>query len=74
VFDDLAAQSAGVVVGDLRSAAETRRLAEQVNAMGGMHTVIHNAGISSTKDRSPTPQGHASILAVNTLALTCSRP
>jgi hypothetical protein len=33
-----------------------------------MHAVIHNAGISSTKDRSPTPEGHASILAVNTLA------
>ena len=68
VLDDLASRSAGVVVGDLRSAAETRRLAEQVNAMGRMHAVIHNAGISSTKDRSPTPEGHASILAVNTLA------
>jgi len=68
VLDDLASRSAGVVVGDLRSAAETRRIAEQVNAMGRMHAVIHNAGISSTKDRSPTPEGHASILAVNTLA------
>ena len=43
VLDDLASRSAGVVVGDLRSAAETRRLAEQVNAMGRMHAVIHNA-------------------------------
>ena len=68
VLDDLASRSGGVVVGDLRSAAETRRLAEQVNAMGRMDAVIHNAGISSTKDRSPTPEGHASILAVNTLA------
>ena len=68
VLNNLAAQSHGVVVGDLRSAAEIRRLAEQVNAMGRMHAVIHNAGISSTKDRSPTPEGHASILAVNTLA------
>jgi NAD(P)-dependent dehydrogenase (short-subunit alcohol dehydrogenase family) len=68
VLDDLASRSAGVVVGDLRSAAETRRLAERVNAIGRMHAVIHNAGISSTKDRSPTPEGHASILAVNTLA------
>ena len=57
--DDLASRSAGVVVGDLRSAAETRRLAEQVNAIGRMHAVIHNAGISSTKGRSPTPEGHA---------------
>ena len=68
VLDDLASRSAGVVVGDLRSAAETRRLAERVNAIGRMHAVIHNAGISSTKGRSPTPEGHASILAVNTLA------
>src|SRR5215218_2136030 len=68
VLDVLASRSAGVVVGDLRSAAETRRIAEQVNAMGRMHAVIHNAGISSTKDRTPTPEGHASILAVNTLA------
>jgi hypothetical protein len=33
-----------------------------------MDAVIHNAGISSTNGRSPTPEGHASILAVNTLA------
>ena len=33
-----------------------------------MDAVIHNAGISSTKGRSPTPEGHATILAVNTLA------
>ncbi len=33
-----------------------------------MDAIIHNAGIASTKDRSPTPEGHASILAVNTLA------
>jgi len=33
-----------------------------------MDAVIHNAGISSTKDRSPTGEGHATILAVNTLA------
>ncbi|MFN8682535.1 hypothetical protein ACDP63_15540 [Paracoccus sp. P2] len=33
-----------------------------------MDTVIHNAGIYSTPDRSATPEGHAAILAVNTLA------
>jgi NAD(P)-dependent dehydrogenase (short-subunit alcohol dehydrogenase family) len=48
VLDDLASRSGGVVVGDLRSAAETRRLAAQVNAIGRMHAVIHNAGVSST--------------------------
>ena len=67
-LDDLASRSAGVVVGDLGSAVETRSVAEQVNAIGRMDAVIHNAGISSTKGRSPTPEGHATILAVNTLA------
>src|SRR5215467_965740 len=38
---DLASRSAGVVIGDLRSAAETRRIAEQVNAIGRMGGVIH---------------------------------
>src|SRR4051812_5635088 len=65
---DLAARSAGVVTGDLGSAAETRRVAEQVNAIGRMDAVIHNAGIYSERSRGSTPEGHARILAVNTLA------
>ena len=66
--DDLASQSAGVIVGDLRCAVETRRVAEHVNAIGRMDAVIHNAGAYSTTGRSATPEGHAAILAVNTLA------
>lgn len=66
--DDLASRSAGVVIGDLRSAIETRNVAAQVNAIGPMDAVIHNAAISSTNGRSPTPERHAAILAVNTLA------
>src|SRR5207302_1050440 len=65
---DLAARSAGVVIGDLSSTAETRSVAEQVNAIGRMDAVIHNAGAYSTSGRSPTPEGHSTILAVNTLA------
>jgi NAD(P)-dependent dehydrogenase (short-subunit alcohol dehydrogenase family) len=67
-LDNLASRAAGVVVGDLGSAVDTRSIAGQVNAIGRMDAVIHNAGISSTKGRSPTPEGHATILAVNTLA------
>ena len=67
-FDDIAARSAGVMIGDLGRAVDTRSIAVQVNAIGRMDAVIHNAGISSTKGRSPTPEGHATILAVNTLA------
>jgi len=66
--DDLASRSAGVVVGDLASAVETRRIADQVNAIGRMDAVIHNAGAYATPGRSPTPEGHSTILAVNTLA------
>lgn len=67
-FGDLAPRSAGVVVGDLASGVETRGIADQVNAIGRMDAVIHNAGTYSTMGRSPTPEGHATILAVNTLA------
>jgi NAD(P)-dependent dehydrogenase (short-subunit alcohol dehydrogenase family) len=67
-LDDLAPRSAGVVIGDLSSAAETRSVAEQVNAIGRMDAVIHNAGVYTTAGRSPTPEGHALILAVNALA------
>jgi NAD(P)-dependent dehydrogenase (short-subunit alcohol dehydrogenase family) len=57
-----------VVIGDLGSGAEARSLADQVNAIGRMDAVIHNARISSTKGRLFTPEGHATILAVNILA------
>ena len=65
---DLAPRSAGVVIGDLSGAADTRGIADQVNAIGTMDAVIHNAGAYATKGRTPTPEGHAAILAVNTLA------
>jgi NAD(P)-dependent dehydrogenase (short-subunit alcohol dehydrogenase family) len=65
---ELASQAAGIVIGDLASAEETRSVAEQVNRLGRMNAVIHNAGIYSQKDRGTTAEGHASVLAVNTLA------
>jgi NAD(P)-dependent dehydrogenase (short-subunit alcohol dehydrogenase family) len=57
-----------VVLGDLASAGETRSVADQVNALGRMDAVIHNAGIFRAPSRGPTPEGHAVTLAVNTLA------
>lgn len=57
-----------VVVGDLSRAAEVRSVAEQVNAIGRMDAVIHNAGVYSLAERGSTPEGHASLLAINTLA------
>ena len=65
---DLARRSLGVVIGDLSSAAETWRLAGQVNDLGRMDAVIHNAGIFLEPSRATTAEGHAKTLAVNTLA------
>jgi NAD(P)-dependent dehydrogenase (short-subunit alcohol dehydrogenase family) len=64
----LKSRAAGIVVGDLRSAAEVRSIADQVNAIGRMDAVIHNAGIYAERSRGSTPEGHADTLAVNTLA------
>jgi len=65
---DLAPRAAGLAIGDLASAAETRSLAEQVNRIGRMDAVVHNAGVYREGARGNTPEGHAKILAVNTLA------
>ena len=64
--DDL--DLAGVVVGDLSSDRETRSIAEQVNAIGRMDAVIHNAGVYLSNVRISTPEGHSRTLAVNVLA------
>ena len=58
----------GIVIGDLASTTETRSIAEQVNAIGRMDAVIHNAGIYLERSRGETPDGHAKTLAVNVLA------
>ena len=68
VLSDLAARAKGVAIGDLSSAVETRALADQVNALGHMDAVIHNAGVYLEKARGSTPEGHARTLAVNVLA------
>jgi NAD(P)-dependent dehydrogenase (short-subunit alcohol dehydrogenase family) len=67
-LSDLAPGAAGVVIGDLASAAETRELADQVNNIGRMDVVIHNAGVFLEPSRCTTADGHAKTLAVNTLA------
>lgn len=65
---DLAPRAAGVVIGDLSRADETRDVADQVNALGRMDAVIHNAGVYQTSGRADTPEGHPTIIAVNILA------
>ena len=65
---DLSKRTLGVVIGDLASAADTRSVADQVNSLGAMDAVIHNAGVFQLPNRDPTPEGHAPTLAINTLA------
>jgi NAD(P)-dependent dehydrogenase (short-subunit alcohol dehydrogenase family) len=65
---DLAPDAAGVVTGDLSSVAQTRELARQVNQIGRMDAVIHNAGVYLEPSRGTTADGHTKTLAVNTLA------
>jgi NAD(P)-dependent dehydrogenase (short-subunit alcohol dehydrogenase family) len=65
---DLASQAAGIVIGDLTSREETRSVADQANAIGGVDSVIHNAAVYADADRVATPEGHARTLAVNVLA------
>ncbi len=58
-----------VVTGDLSSIAQTREVAEQVNALGSFDAVIHNAGIGYREpQRIATEDGLPHVFAVNTLA------
>jgi len=55
---DLQDRGAAAVVGDLSDADETRRLADDVNGLGRMDAVIHNAGV----------YGSPEVLPVNVVA------
>jgi NAD(P)-dependent dehydrogenase (short-subunit alcohol dehydrogenase family) len=59
-------EAENVLIGDLSSVDETKKLAEEVNSLGLFNAVIHNAGVYQVSNRL--------IFAVNTLApylLTC---
>lgn len=64
----LGERASGMATGNLASAKETQDVADQVNAIGRMDAVIHNAGIYIEPKRGTTPEGHALTLAVNVLA------
>src|ERR1700735_2802578 len=58
-----------VVIGDLASIAQTRHVAEQVNRLGSLDAVIHNAGVGYREPRRiATEDGLPHVFAVNTLA------
>jgi NAD(P)-dependent dehydrogenase (short-subunit alcohol dehydrogenase family) len=47
---DLAGRGAAIVVGDLSDVEQTREVAHDVNALGRMDAVIHNAGVGNGPD------------------------
>ncbi|MBW2411551.1 MAG: SDR family NAD(P)-dependent oxidoreductase [Deltaproteobacteria bacterium] len=58
-----------VVIGDLASITQTRRIAEQVNNLGRFDAVIHNAGVGyGGPDRVDTEDGLPYTFAINSLA------
>jgi NAD(P)-dependent dehydrogenase (short-subunit alcohol dehydrogenase family) len=65
---DLARQGASIVVGDLSVRADVVDVAHQVNALGPMDAVVHNAGVYVYPAREETVDGHPHTLAVNVLA------
>ncbi|KAL4893725.1 putative short chain dehydrogenase/ reductase [Aspergillus ambiguus] len=66
--------AAGVLIADLTSSAETRRLAEEANKIGEFDAVILNAGLLAGPIRKTPDTGVPAMVAVNVLApyiLTC---
>jgi NAD(P)-dependent dehydrogenase (short-subunit alcohol dehydrogenase family) len=61
-------QAEAVTIADVSTLSETRRLAEQVNALGRYDAVIHNVGIGSRGPRRETEDHFSQLLAVNVLA------
>jgi len=59
--------AAGVLVGDLSSMAQTKKLAEDANKDGAFDCVIHNAGLLHGGYRK-TDEGLPSLVAVNVMA------
>jgi NAD(P)-dependent dehydrogenase (short-subunit alcohol dehydrogenase family) len=58
-----------VAIGDLASIAQTRNVAEQINALGSFDAVIHNAAVGYREPRRiATEDGLSHVFAVNTLA------
>jgi NAD(P)-dependent dehydrogenase (short-subunit alcohol dehydrogenase family) len=62
-------QAQAVVVGDLSSIAQTRSVAEQVNALGTFDAIVHNAAVGYKEpQRVETVDGLSHVFAVNTIA------
>ena len=60
--------ASSIVVGDISTASGALVLADQVNALGPVDAVIHNAGVGYGGSLRPTADGFPDIFAVNVLA------
>jgi NAD(P)-dependent dehydrogenase (short-subunit alcohol dehydrogenase family) len=62
-------EAEAVVIGDLSKIAQTRKVAEQINALGAFDAIIHNAAVGHKEPkRIETKDGLSHVFAVNTLA------
>jgi NAD(P)-dependent dehydrogenase (short-subunit alcohol dehydrogenase family) len=66
---DVLAQGAAVVIGDLGDLEQTRGVADQVNALGPIDAVIHNAGVYSGPTLLPV-----NVVAPYVLTVLIQRP
>ncbi|KAH6688832.1 short-chain dehydrogenase/reductase SDR [Leptodontidium sp. 2 PMI_412] len=60
--------AAGILVADLSSIAETKKLALEANEIGVFDAVVHNAGVGYGQAFRRTEDGIAQLFAVNALA------
>lgn len=57
-----------VVIGDLSSIAQTKKIAEDINQLGTMDSIIHNAGVGYQEPFQKTEDGLPHVFAINSLA------
>ena len=62
------ADASSIVIGDISTVSGALDVAEQVNALGRVDAVIHNAGVGYGASRRPTADGFPDTFAVNVLA------
>jgi len=58
----------GVIIGDLSTITDLRKLAAEANQAGPFDAVVHNAGLGLSTNGAKTADGVAQIFAVNSMA------
>lgn len=61
-------ETTSIVIGDLGTVEGALDVANQVNTLGSLDAVVHNAGVGHGVARRQTPDGFPDTFAVNTLA------